>query len=241
MKLYWLIAICFFASCKQQNRAQPINDSLALKPHGSIENEKPGYEQMKASIALKKKTLLRQYQSKVTDADLSQLQKAFVSVMVDSLFPYWYGTPWDFNGTSQKPGEGSIACGYFITTLLQDAGVPIRRVKLAQCASQEMIYDLVKKNPKKVFSNAPIETFVEYIREQGFGLSIVGLDAHVGFLYNDGSEVFFIHAKWVNPRAVVKEIASQSEVLYHSAYKIVGKISDDVVFLKRWVGLNSSQ
>ena len=29
----------------------------------------------------------------------------------------WMGTPWDFSGTSQVPRKGSIACGYFVSTV----------------------------------------------------------------------------------------------------------------------------
>ncbi len=195
----------------------------------------PDYEMMKAGIQKYKQTLQLNHKSTIKDESIARLQREFVAVVVDSILPYWYGTPWDFNGTTQKPGEGSIACGYFITTVLQDAGVPLNRIKLAQCASQQMIESLVTKNPRKVFSNATMETFLGYIHQQGFGLYIVGLDAHVGFLYNDGREIYFIHSKWVNPKAVVKEVAWQSSVLFYSAYKVVGKISDDTLFLENWL------
>ena len=36
--------------------------------------------------------------------------KVLYQTMADSLIPFWYGTPWDYNGISQKPGNGKIAC-----------------------------------------------------------------------------------------------------------------------------------
>src|SRR6188474_3208784 len=45
----------------------------------------------------------------------------------DSLFTCWLGTPWDFYGTTQTPGKGKIACGYFVTTLLRDMGASVNR------------------------------------------------------------------------------------------------------------------
>lgn len=29
--------------------------------------------------------------------------------LMDKLLPTWYGTPWDFNGMTRTPGEGTIA------------------------------------------------------------------------------------------------------------------------------------
>ncbi|MBC7852151.1 MAG: hypothetical protein IAF94_01845, partial [Pirellulaceae bacterium] len=37
----------------------------------------------------------------------------------------WLGTPWDFNGTAKGPGGGKIACGYFVATVLKDAGFQV--------------------------------------------------------------------------------------------------------------------
>jgi len=224
--------ITFLAACKGHNENKPQiikhKDSISASLQSS-------YIEVKYNIKSRRIALSKKYKHPLSPSDISALQKDFTSMVVDSIFPYWYGTPWDFNGTTQKPGEGSIACGYFITTILQDAGLPIQRVKLAQCASQQIIADVVRKNHKKIFSNATMDKFLSYIKEQGYGLYIVGLDFHVGFLYNDGNEIHFIHAKWINPKAVVKEVASVSGVLEHSAYKIVGKISDDELFLDRWL------
>ena len=236
MKLYCLLLLLFFFSCKNEKASPQTGTDSAIKKIAFSQSTMPDYDVMKAKLKVYKKILQHQSTTKMTAETIARLQKEFVAIVIDSILPYWYGTPWDFNGTTQKPGQGSIACGYFITTVLQDAGVPIQRVKLAQCASQQMIYNLVQQNRTKVFSNATMDGFINYIQQQGFGIYIVGLDSHVGFLYNDGKEVYFIHAKWVNPKAVVKEVASQSGVLYYSAYKIVGKISDDEKFLTRWAG-----
>ncbi|MEO7311964.1 MAG: hypothetical protein ABIX01_16280 [Chitinophagaceae bacterium] len=235
MKLPWLICISILLSCRQENRIPIKQGNAAVNPLPTSRKVRPGYDRMKSAVQLRKKLLQKRYPGDLNTSSIIELQKEFVAILVDSILPYWYGTPWDFNGTTQKPGEGSIACGYFITTVLQDCGLPIRRVKMAQCASQELVYDLVKKNPGKIFRNDSLAHFIDYIKSQGFGVYVVGLDSHVGFLYHDGSEVYFIHAKWVNPKAVLKEVAAQSSVLYYSSYRVVGKISDDEMFLKRWL------
>ncbi|WP_225432174.1 hypothetical protein, partial [Limosilactobacillus reuteri] len=61
---------------------------------------------------------------------LKQANDFWVSSVGIDLFSHWKNTAWDFNGTSTVPGEGSIACGFFVTTLLQDMDLNINRRKL---------------------------------------------------------------------------------------------------------------
>jgi hypothetical protein len=35
-----------------------------------------------------------------------------------TIFPHWYGTVWDYNGYTNTPKNGVIACGYFVSTTL---------------------------------------------------------------------------------------------------------------------------
>ena len=142
----------------------------------------------------------------------------------DSLFTCWLGTPWDFYGTTQEPGKGKIACGYFVTTLLRDMGASVNRIKHAQCASEEMIKAVCVKNSILRYSNENISSFVEKIKLNGTGLYIVGLDFHTGFILNDGEHVFFIHANYAGKKEVTKEIAIESTVLASSAYKVIGRV-----------------
>src|SRR5687768_9423034 len=51
---------------------------------------------------------------------LEEAKKKFLLNIETRLFPFWEGTDWDFNGTTEVPGKGSIACGYFVTTILRD-------------------------------------------------------------------------------------------------------------------------
>lgn len=149
-------------------------------------------------------------------------ERKLITYLVDSLLPCWYGTPWDFNGTTEVPGQGQIACGYFVTTTLRDAGMKINRVKMAQCVEQNLLYDLCKDFRK--FSNKSLSYFVQAVERSGFGLYIVGLDNHTGYLYHDGKEVWFIHSGVLPPRCALKEKAIQSETLRRSAYRVYGRI-----------------
>lgn len=159
----------------------------------------------------------------------------FTKMVAETIIPGWIGTAWSFNGVSQSPQKGSIACGYFVTTVLQDAGVPLARVRLAQCASEEMITTLVQPALIHRFSNQPMTAFIGSVQQQGYGLYIVGLDNHTGFIYNDGKDIWFIHSTFVGTRNVQKEKAASSWVLSSSKYKVLGKISADEKLLSRWM------
>ncbi|MBS1635335.1 MAG: hypothetical protein JST26_05385 [Bacteroidetes bacterium] len=168
-------------------------------------------------------------------AGVQQLKSKFMQQISKRVFAYWYGTKWDFNGTTETPQTGSIACGYFVTTTLRDMGVPINRVKMAQCASEEMIRSLTTKPYIYHLSGMSLADFENKLAKKGDGLYIVGLDNHTGFLWFSGEEHFFIHSTGWFPFKVVKDKICESSVLAKSNYRVVGRISDDADFLKRWV------
>lgn len=166
------------------------------------------------------KKLFIQYKKALT----SYNKQTLLRNIRDSLFTCWYGTPWDFYGTTEEPGKGKIACGYFVTTVLRDIGAAVNRIKHAQCASEEMIKAVCVKNSIHRFSHPNISSFIEKIKLNGTGLYIVGLDYHTGFILNDGEDVYFVHANYTGKKEVIKEIAIESMVLSSSNYKVIGKV-----------------
>ncbi len=152
-----------------------------------------------------------------------------------SLLPFWYGTRYSFYGQTETPGEGKIACGYFVTTVLEDLGLKIKRNKLAQLPSEEMIKSLVEKESIRRFSRYTITDFLVGVQESGTGLYLVGLDTHTGFLLYQNNEMRFIHASGRFPFAVVNERAKDSIILGKSNYRVVGKLSDDKKVLQNWL------
>lgn len=159
----------------------------------------------------------------------------FQEDMDSKLVPYWLGTDYDFYGKTYVPGQGEIACGYFVTTLLEDMGVQLKRNRLAQLASEGMIKELVSEKHIKRYSNQSIGRVISDIEFNGKGLYIVGLDTHTGFLLNDGSEVYFIHASGRRPWQVVEEYAESSPALLESNYRVTGCLTCDKNFINNWL------
>jgi hypothetical protein len=197
-------------------------------------NKEPGLNNKEYSLELDSVRTIKQglYTNK---AGASVLEKNFTELITTRIFPYWYGTKWDYYGTTEMPNEGSIACGYFVTTTLRDMGVPINRTKMAQCASEEMIRSLATKKNIHHLSNMGIFEFETRLKKFGNGLYVVGLDNHTGFLLLSAEGNYFIHSTGLYPYQVVKEKLTEAPLLIRSKYRVAGKISSDKVFLKKWI------
>jgi hypothetical protein len=142
------------------------------------------------------------------------------------ILPSWYGTPWDFNGTTRVPGKGTIACGYFVNTVLLDAGFRLPRIKWSQMAAEPITVKL-SHNIKR-FRDRPVGEVITYIRTQGDGLYKVGLDTHVGFIVARNGVVRFVHSNYYQRDiGVMSEPLDGENPLAHSRYRIVGSLLGD--------------
>lgn len=156
-------------------------------------------------------------------------------VLIDVVLPRWDGTPWSFSGTSTTPRTGSIACGYFVSTTLKEAGLRVERARLAQQAAEDIIRTLAPPEAILRFSDVPVEKFTAAVATRGEGLYVVGLDNHVGFLIARSGKVLFHHSSYVGSTAVVREDAATSSPLAESRYRVIGKLFtvDDLV--EAWI------
>ncbi|HEU4718644.1 MAG TPA: hypothetical protein VFU15_12455 [Bacteroidia bacterium] len=156
------------------------------------------------------------------------------SAVSERIFPFWEGTPWDFNGTTERPGNGKIACGYFVTTVLRDLGFVTQRKELACMASEQMIRDLVAEKNIRRYSRFTLTDFLKDVRKKGNQLYVVGLDNHTGFLSCENGQCWFIHASGGYRRCVIKEKAETSSALAFSSYRVTGCLTSDSLFLAGW-------
>ncbi len=152
-------------------------------------------------------------------------QRTFEAI-ASELIPAWQGTPWDFWGTTTVPGTGHIACGYYVSTLLQHAGFDVERVKLAQQASERIILTVTPRDLIWRTSDATVERSLEPVREHGRGIYMVGLDYHVGLLIHDGEEIQFCDSSYLDPTAVTCQ-DPEDAFSYTSRYRVIGKLLTD--------------
>ncbi|WP_300661188.1 hypothetical protein [Fluviicola sp.] len=218
-----LVAFCFiFLSCSQQRI--------------EVKGEIPLYEDLVSSVENQRVLFQKEYEKadeSVRGKILERAETYLLNTITQDFFDQWIGTEWDFNGTTRTPRKGKIACGYFITTVLSDAGFKIPRVKWAQQASEYYITRMTSE--VKRFSNQTPELMKSYFLKQSDGLYVAGLDSHVGFVYKSGDEVTFTHASYSDP-----EIGVQTEELIgnnpfaKSAYRVVGRILGKEM-IRKWI------
>lgn len=237
--IFFMLSINFFQPVekpKEIGEDQRAKQALVANAPSSIQlvSTFPPYATVIQQIDTKRQQLAvryRQTHASSRQLILNEARQVLIASIRDDLLPQWLGTPWDFNGTSETPRQGTIACGYLVTTVLRDAGLQVPRIRLAQMASEAMIKHLTTELYIKRFSNVPIETFVAAVRAWGEGLYIVGLDYHTGFIVHDTVGIFFVHTAYT----VAKEPALDSPMLIHSKYRVLGKISDDDRLIYKWL------
>lgn len=165
-------------------------------------------------------------------AALDEARALVFTAIADELLPAWYGTPWSFHGDSDAPGTGAIACGYLVTTVLEDAGFRIERGRLARQASEHIIRTLVPESRIRRFRDRPLDELIAHVSRED-GLYLVGLDFHTGFLTVRDRQVRFCHASYLGEAVVLCEDAATSPALA-SRYRVVGHLLDDAM-MRRWL------
>ncbi len=194
------------------------------------------YEKVKKSIAQRQNEFKISFDTAGTqekDSLIKLARKYILRSIAKEIIPSWYGTPWDFNGCTETPKEGKIACGYFVMTVLRDAGFKIPRIKWSQSASEPIIKILCPK--LKRFHNAEMKKVEAFLKESGEGLYIVGLDCHVGFILRTGNKNQFIHSSYYHAETgVMSEKLDSDNPLKDSKYRVIGKLLSNEMVLK-WI------
>ena len=197
--------------------------SSALSSTPPQNTARPTYAQFLDTVKTKREALSTKPQARAT---------LLHDLIHNDMVSYWDTTTWDFNGVSRIAGEGEIACGYFVTTILQDLGFEIDRIRLSQAVSATMIRELTKN----IIILHSVDDVIAYIKTQPSpAIYIVGLDFHTGFISSNADGIFFIHSNYINREGVVKELAANSAALAQSNYFMLGNLTTNEDLLAKWV------
>ena len=194
------------------------------------------YTELKASIESKRLAFHSDYIATDSFGKARVIESAR-SYLLDRLaldiLPAWHGTKWDFNGTTRTPKQGSIACGYFVNTVLQDAGFRLPRIKWSQMAAEPITVKTC--HVMKRFRDRPVSEVEAWLRAQGDGLYKVGLDSHVGFIVVRDGLARFVHSNYYQREVgVMSEPLEGNNPLSHSHYRIVGRLLGDAMMIA-WI------
>lgn len=161
---------------------------------------------------------------KLEQVSLDSIRAYFLHTFEYKIFPYWVGTPWDYNGYTNRPGKDKlIACGYFVSTPLKHIGFNWNRFKLAQMYSK----DIVETICSDLVVYDEVDSMISKLEKRDDHLYIVGLDNHVGILLKSRGKIWFVHSNYIQSEGPVKEMAKFSEVLSYSSHYWLGTFSTD--------------
>lgn len=162
--------------------------------------------------------------------------RALLERMLPAMMRCWLGTPWDFNGTADGPGKGKIACGYFVSTVLKDAGFQVNRYQLAQQPSGNIIQSFVSKDACELTVGKNYTEFAKDLRHAEPGIYLVGLDTHVAFIVVRDGDFHFIHSSGSRPWCVVDEEPADAGALRRSSWRMLANLTADPSVIRRWLG-----
>jgi hypothetical protein len=197
------------------------------------------YSKVKSEIQTNKNDLQKEYLNSNTEVLKKKVIKKARNYIVDSLknglFQYWYGTRWGFNGVTDVPKKGEISCGYFVATILRDLGLNVSRFKVGKMPAESIIRLFIEDTSIMSLKNSNLDIVFDWVRNQGHGIYIIGLDFHIGFIVYDTEGIWFIHSSYFHPKVVRKEKAKEALPIINSKYMVLGKLFADDDITKKWL------
>ncbi|WP_296384536.1 hypothetical protein [Winogradskyella sp.] len=165
---------------------------------------------------------------------IDSASKYLYSKLINDIVPHWYETPWDFNGHTNSPKNGEIACGYFVSTTLKHLGFNLNRYKMAQAAGLNEAKLLQTRANLKIFSNVTFEQLKDKVNKAySNGIYFVGLDNHVGYVLIKNKELYFLHSSYCDDKVVI-ELAENAPCFSSNLY-VFAEITTNKKLVKSWV------
>lgn len=176
------------------------------------------------------KNLYKTHRTKAIDSASNYLY----SKLLNAIVPHWYGTEWDFNGYTNTPNDGEIACGYFVSTTLKHLGFNINRYKMAQATGLDEAKLLQAKSELKIYSGLSFQALKTKINSvYSDGIYFVGLDNHVGYILIKDKELYFLHSSYCDDKVVI-ELAETSPCFGSNLY-VFAEITTNKTLIKNWI------
>lgn len=193
------------------------------------------YTAVKSNISTSRKQLSQSYKISTNKTEsLNQIKNKFTNHLVNEIISQWYETKWSFDGYSETPKKGTIACGYFVSTTLRDVGFNINRFKMAQKSPLEEAKIVACGNEIITLKNKSKVELKNYFNTKKDGVYFIGLDFHVGYIYKQGTNIYFIHSNYIENKGVMKEKIEDSKAIISDIYYI-SDITHNQKLMIKWL------
>ena len=147
-----------------RKKLQPEKDSVISALENRLFNASPkgSYDSVKIAARARRDSVRGVFQSAETELQREQIineaGKLLTDQIVYELIPFWYRTRWSFEGHTEVPRNGTVACGYFVSTVLRDAGFKINRLSLPGSPSTEA-YSISVMDSVKLLEGLPYSKY----------------------------------------------------------------------------------
>ncbi|MFM2393117.1 MAG: hypothetical protein RLZZ546_1099 [Bacteroidota bacterium] len=224
---YFYFIFIFFFSCVQKKQEHPKNISIKDLSINLLPSH--SYEQSKSICEASRKKLLNHRMP------FDSISQTFSNLLLNEIIPHWYCTPWSFEGHTEKPKKGNIACSYFTATTLMHLGMKLNRYKLAQQSPLDEAKILAQNNNIIEISSG-LDDLKNKMSNQANGLYFMGLaENHVGFLLKRKGYLLFIESGYLDPKEVKIEFVGESQVLKGFQQFYIVPLSTNEELMMKWV------
>lgn len=196
------------------------------------------YEVLKGELKQWRGELVNRYRmarSPEQKAAVEHDARVMLELIMPEMMRCWLGTGYDFNGVAERPGEGKIACGYYVSTLIRDAGFKVNRYTLAQQASQNILRTFTEKENCLLRVGEKYASYVDWVETLEPGIYIIGLDTHVGFVVIEKDGMKFLHSSGIDKAGVVEELRDEALAIKWSNWRMLGHFTTDPNVIRIWL------
>ncbi|MEM9680288.1 MAG: hypothetical protein AAF901_08185 [Bacteroidota bacterium] len=208
-------------------------NTLDISKIGLNLTPKSTYDSIKSTIP-RDKVYFKTYYSRQNERAIDSAAQYLYSKLVNDIVPHWYGTAWDFNGHTDIPNEGNIACGYFVSTTLKHLGFNLNRYKMAQQAGLNIAMALQQKSEIKTYRNISyddLKTKINAVYKDG--IYFVALDNHVGYILIKDRSLYFLHSSYCDYEVMI-EPAKTSPCFVSDIY-VFAEVTTNKALVKKWI------
>jgi hypothetical protein len=205
-----------------------VPDNLSLTPGNDYTEDKSKILRIRNTFSTAYRTAS---DTTAQNRVLNSAMVRFTELLLNTIIPYWYGTPWDFNGYTAIPNQGTIACGYFVSTTLRDMGLQINRYTLAQQGPENEARSIAVDTAE--MRSCMQHELHDELENRDEGLYFIGLTHHVGYLYIYNNAAYFIHSNYIDGTVMIEN--TEYSKAFHSTHYYLTPITGNTHLIKKWL------
>jgi hypothetical protein len=197
------------------------------------------YEVLESELSDWRANLVKEYKKALSPEQKAKVEndaRVILEMILPEMMRCWRGTDYDFNGVAERPGEGKIACGYYVSTLIRDAGFKVNRYKLAQQPSANILRTFTDTENCQLKVGEKYDTYADWLEAKEPAIYLMGLDTHVGFLLVEkNGDMKFLHSSGIDKAGVVEESRDQALAIRWSKWRMLGLFTADPHVIQMWL------